>query len=185
MKNIPEDNVVTGARFLPFDVFSFIYPIAANDPHGYAPQADQLRRLNAHVLQTVPASNHGIRDLITGMYQPKSVNDPTAVANSACVPTGWSDTPAHQKLYNEVVRPYCRTCHISTEAQALIDWTTFQGFSADAMQIQSYVCQAGTGSVMPQAEWTAEQMWAGPARAHLVAGLGLRTACILPNAYSP
>src|SRR5262249_8338730 len=80
-------HVVSGnAKFLPFDVFSFKYSTAAG--FTFADQADRLRRLNA--LVKTSNSSLAIAEMIDGMYAPKSVGDPTAVANNTFVPAAWA-----------------------------------------------------------------------------------------------
>lgn len=89
------------ANFLPFDLQNFAF---SNKP-GLT-QADleaSLRALNKGILNTNPAP--AIAEAITGWYP-----TPTSNFNGAFVPVGWQANPA---LYNTLVKPHCRTCHIS------------------------------------------------------------------------
>lgn len=159
---------ITGASFLPFDVFSFQYSTQAG--FTYNDQADALRRLNWHVSNTSPAS--GIMDLINGLYAPNAVSDSAAVANNTYIPTGWNDTKAHQKLYNTVVKPYCRTCHLSQTGA--MNWLNATDFYNSASIIGSDVCNSHR---MPNSEHTQIKMWQSSARAHLTAQLGINDPC--------
>lgn len=159
---------VTGAYFLPFDVFSFKY--SENPSFTFPAQADQLRRLNDHVNHASPTA--GIAQLIAGMYAPKLVSDPTATANNTYVPPGWSTGRVPTKLYTSVVKPFCRTCHLSQTSG--MDWTTYDGFTAFKNQIVDDVCE---GHSMPQAEHTQDNMWRSSARAHLLGTLDMTRAC--------
>ncbi len=161
-------NEVTGAHFLPFDVFSFKYSTTAG--YTYADQEEKLRKLNAHALAA--GANTAITDMINGMYG-GNVNDPAAVAVDTYIPAGWQDSSASKKLYNNVVKPYCRTCHVAADS-APYNWTQYSDFTSLSSIIKSDVCDQNT---MPHAERTLRLFWQSPARAHLIAGLGLKTAC--------
>jgi hypothetical protein len=173
---------VTGAHFLPFDGFSFKYGDPNVDAslanYTYDKQKDQLRRLNAHIANTAPTS--AITELVNGMYAPNGPGDANAVANDTFIPSGWQTNEASKKLYNEVVKHYCRTCHVSNEITA-IDWHDYQDFKNDALTIAGYACAPSQHNApahqMPQAEVTQRNFWQSPARAHLVSALGLATAC--------
>jgi hypothetical protein len=167
----PGTNSVSGASFLPFDVFSFRYSSAAG--FTSAAQANSLRLLNDLVKRTAPAT--GISDFITGTYAPKAVSDPTAVANDTYVPAGWTTTRKHGVgLYNGVVKQYCRTCHMSATNAAydFLESTDFDDFKG---AINTDVC--GADHAMPQAEHVMKKFWKSGARGYLVTGLNLRTAC--------
>jgi hypothetical protein len=99
----------TGAKFLPFDVFSFRFPTHAG--YSFDDQQENLRKLNALVVATNPGQ--GITDLINGLY-PNGVNSVGSVPVDGYVPSGWSNNSA---LYTGVVRPYCRTCHLAQPEQ--------------------------------------------------------------------
>jgi hypothetical protein len=130
-------NTVTGASFLPFDVFNFRYP---KDPsHTFDAQQESLRKLNALVVATNP--NQPIIDLINAMY-PNGVANTGSVAVDGYVPPGWSD---NSTLYTGVVRPYCRTCHL---AQTL-SFESSSDFEGNPGLIQSIVC---TSHDMPHAQ---------------------------------
>ncbi|AKF86688.1 hypothetical protein MFUL124B02_31310 [Myxococcus fulvus 124B02] len=169
-------NSVSGnAKFLPFDVFSFRYSTAPG--FTYADQANSLRSLNELITKTPTTT--AIDDFITGMYAPKAVSDVTATANNTHVPTEWQKTK--QKgltLYNGVVKPYCRTCHMSAGASAL-DFLEQADFNTYKPSIQTQVCGSGSDRTMPQAEHVVRKFWKSGARAYLDMGLDLQSHCKL------
>jgi hypothetical protein len=109
---------VTGASFLPFDVFYFQYSAKAG--HRFDDQQEGLRRLNALVAATRPAQP--IINLIGGLY-PDGVTTAGAIAQDGWVPDRWSSNPT---LYTSVVRPYCRMCHIAQQPVTLEDYSYFE-----------------------------------------------------------
>jgi hypothetical protein len=156
-------NVVSGAQFLPFDPFSFKY--AAQAGFTQADQANELRQLNGLVWLTSPSA--GIAEYITGLYAPKFVSDPTAVANEDYVPADWADAlPGLDgtAVYRGVVRVGCRTCHMSA-ANATLDFADAADFAALEDTILADVC--GGQHSMPHAERVMKKFWQSGARAYL------------------
>jgi hypothetical protein len=170
----PNTHSVSGAaKFLPFDVFSFRYSTAAG--FTYADQANSLRALNGLITLTSPTQ--AISEFIAGTYAPKLVSDPTAVANNTYVPPNWTNTK--QKglgLYRGVVKPYCRTCHMSA-VDTGADFLDEADFDLYMPAIKTEVCSSGTARTMPQAEHVMRKFWNSGARAYLDMGLDLRSAC--------
>ena len=123
-------NSITDAQFLPFDVFSYKYSPTVG--YRYADQATAFRQLNALVTLTSPTT--AIGDFITGMYAPKLVTDPTAVANNDYVPSGWQDKYTNEldgpAIYRGVVKVGCRTCHMSS-TDAALDFKSASDFDAN------------------------------------------------------
>jgi hypothetical protein len=167
------NHVVNGnARFLPFDPFSFKYSTVS----GFTldDQQDAFRRLNAMVNQTSPTP--GIAALIAGLYEPKAVTDATAVATDDYVPDAWefaNGSQAGTALYRGIVKPGCRTCHISATS-AGIDFLEPDDWTPLIPTIRQYVCGKTSGAVrghqMPQAEHTSKKFWASGGRAYLITG---------------
>jgi hypothetical protein len=162
---------VSGARFLPFDPFSFLYSTAAG--FTSAAQEQSFRKLNLHVLATEPAP--ATVDLLNHLYNP-SIDSDGAAARNDYFPDGWKDpvrdvVRAKEKLYTTVVKPFCRTCHASQTGLSFLRHADFVGLGAT---VGADVCAA---HAMPQAEHTAKKLWRSSARAHLVGALGLSTAC--------
>lgn len=153
----PTKHSVTGASFLPFDVWSFYYDSTLTaGPYDMSLQ-EEFRKLNAMVLETHP--NQPIVDLINGLYYQAyhlSVNDPGAAINTDdYIPDGWM-TPDYsgQKLYKGVFRRYCRMCHMASKT---FPFSTYGQFQQAAPLIQKLVTCGPSSTVklshdMPQAE---------------------------------
>src|SRR5438876_5417411 len=106
----PTDSVL-GASFLPFDMCSFKFSNDFNfDLDG---QQEAFRKLIQLVLATNPPAP-AIAEFINGSY-PKGVGNTGSIEIDNYVPSGWSPDP---DLYNLVVKPYCRTCHLSEGGNA-------------------------------------------------------------------
>jgi len=121
---------VSGASFLPFDVFYFRY--SGNPGFTFDDQAESFRKLNAIVASTKPTP--AILALINGTY-PGGVNTPDSAAVDGFIPAQWSGNP---NLYQGVVRQYCRMCHMA-QPESFTALSDFQGF---ANQIQHEVCES-------------------------------------------
>lgn len=130
-------DTVTGAAFLPFDVFSFRF----SDKPGFTfdEQQEELRKLNALVAATHPGQP--ALDLINGLY-PGGVTNAGSPAVDGWVPPGWSDNPT---LYTSVVRPYCRTCHVAQP----ITFTSYSEFEDVADRLARQLCDR---HAMPHAQ---------------------------------
>jgi hypothetical protein len=162
----PATNLVTAeAKLLPFDPFNFRFSTAAN--FTFAAQADAIRRLNALVRAARPSI--AIAELINGMYAPRSVNDPAAVANNTFIPPAWAafnNNLDGKALYNGFLKVGCRTCHVSASANVL-DFNAPTDMNALAFVIRMSVCRTHS---MPHAERTLRRFWQSGARAYLVTG---------------
>lgn len=166
---------VRNGRFLPFDPDAFQY--SDTDPaHGQAATLPALKQLNALVMDTAPAP--ATLELLRGMYPSTSgagPKDRDAAFTSDFIPAGWRDTRAAQQVYTEVVKPYCRSCHVS-HAPGL-DFATFDDLTSRAVSVGMDVCNQNSTTPMPQAEQTQTRMWRSGARAHLVNALGIGGRC--------
>jgi hypothetical protein len=164
-------NKASGAAFLPFDVGSFLYD-TAGDPHAGSPNAaavqEQFRQLNNMVLGTAPGSstiNAGYVQLMNLWYVGGvgTAGHQFSFTRGAAQLSG-PGFPGHAPLYDDVVGPACRTCHITHGSSD--NWTSFAQMSALAAVIKSYAC--GTGSAasqttfnfaMPHAEVPFKKFW--------------------------
>jgi len=154
------------AKFLPFDPFSFQYSTTAG--FTFADQADKIRQLNALVKSANPTL--GTAQLIAGLYAPKSVSDPAAVANNTFVPDAWQTFNGNldgTALYNGFVKVGCRTCHVSAVNPAL-DFNSPDDLTALIGTLRNEVC--GTTHLMPHSERAMKKFWESGARAYLVTG---------------
>lgn len=150
---------VTGASFLPFDVPSFYYSTAF-PTLGVDGQQEQFRMLNLMVKSTnggsqpQTANQMAINDFINGLYCPDPnnggvlagcttpVENTNSTATDTYVPSGWFGSSANRKVYSEVIKPYCRMCHMAQT----FTFTTPDQFIAFAAPL---VC---TQNDMPHAE---------------------------------
>jgi hypothetical protein len=163
----PATNVVTAeAKLLPFDPFTFRFSTSAN--FTFAAQADRIRRLNALVRGANPTN--AITELINGMYAPRAVTDPTAVANDTFIPAAWAafnDNLDGEALYRGFIKVGCRTCHVSAAAVAL-DFNAPTDMTALTPFMRISVCRTHS---MPHAERTMRRFWQSGARAYLINAL--------------
>ena len=163
------------ANFLPFDVSAFRFSTAS----GYtrAAQEDAFRRLNRMVRDST-APTAAITSLIDGAYADTGgVAATGAQWNDYHVPAAWQggSTRDNVTLYNGVVKPYCRTCHVS--AGAYRDFAEAADFANLKPSIMSRACQINSGGFMPHAEHPYRKFWASGARAYLNAWTGDTTGC--------
>ncbi|MCG3210703.1 MAG: hypothetical protein FOGNACKC_04334 [Anaerolineae bacterium] len=133
-------NSVAGAQFLPFDAESFKY----SQMRGYtrSDQQEDFRKLNELVLRTNPTST--IQQLINNWYD-YDVGQPGKTPKDDYVPPGFEDKPT---LYNDVVKPYCRMCHVAQNNPL----PTPTSIRRDAVFGSFY---------MPHTELTSRNFWAG------------------------
>ncbi len=165
-----------GALFLPFDLDNFAYSSAAGLTK--ADLESSLRQLNKLILNTNP--NQTITDLIAGWYPA-----PTSTFTSTFVPAGWT---AHKKLYEDVVKPHCRTCHVAMPKNFEGDdlsFPTFDEFNKFNFQLGDRVCGDGQGIArrrysMPNSLVTFNRFWTSP-----VASATLRQHLIDQGEFQP
>lgn len=166
---------VTGATFLPFDPESMVFS-ANNATYSEANTLPKLKALNALVWDTSPPQ--AVIELLKGMYPAKSSPGPKNLLSNfdpTFIPAGWqsADKVANQ-VYKEIVKPYCRTCHVS--AHSGLDWDSFPEFQDMLPVVTTALC--GTMDfVMPHAEQTQNLFWKSPARAHFVNAFDITGPC--------
>lgn len=164
-------NKVVNAQFLPFDLGSFHYD-TLGDPHGSSSGAlavqDQFRQLNKLVLDTTAASptvQPGYQQLMN-MWYPGGVGNPSQLFSFTNGAAQLSGTPfvGHEPLYDAVVAPTCRTCHIAHGSGD--NWVSFGQMSSLAGIIQLYACGTGSAATqvtrtfaMPHAEVPFKRFW--------------------------
>lgn len=155
-------HVVTNAKFLPFDVFSFKYSTQSN--LTFSAQANKFRQLNSLILHANPSA--AITEYVDGLYAPKDVDDASAVANPDFIPPAWENVNgslAGKAIYNGVIRVACRTCHMSATSSAL-DFNDPDDFSTFFTSIRADIC--GSAHTMPHAERVMKKFWESGARAY-------------------
>lgn len=165
-----------GAQFLPFDLDNFAFASVAGLTRS--DQEAQLRSLNKLLLNT--NINQTTKDAIAGWYP-----TPTSNFNSSFVPAGWA---GHAQLYNDVVKPYCRTCHVAMPKNFFGDdlsFPTFAEFNKFNFELGDRVCGDGNGVSrkrysMPNSLVTFNRFWGSP-----VARVTLRQHLIDQGEFQP
>ncbi|MEQ1837156.1 MAG: hypothetical protein ABL858_02260 [Candidatus Nitrotoga sp.] len=164
------------AHLQPFDVGSFGFSTVP----GYtrADQEFKLKTINQMVLCTYPKESTetaGVdtcrRNVVFGEWSgtPAATIIKNAYGGNALegetfsdtfVPMGWSETPEQTALYNDVVVPACRTCHIlrGTRTMPDLNFNSYAAFSGYADQIKGHVIDRGN---MPLAKIVYERLWSG------------------------
>jgi hypothetical protein len=99
------------ARFLPMDPNLMTFGDPGEKPAiTRAAQEERIRRLNALALRT--PITPGQRDMLHELYDGK-IETTGTVSLTSWQPTGWKDTFEHRELFDQVVKPYCLTCHLA------------------------------------------------------------------------
>jgi mono/diheme cytochrome c family protein len=82
---------------------------------------------------------------------------PNATFADTLLPASWA-TAGQTQLYQTVIVPYCRTCHIArgTGAQSDLDFTSFEKFRSFAPQIRKHVFDRGN---MPLGKLVFDRFW--------------------------
>jgi hypothetical protein len=158
---------VRGATLLPFDPEAFLF--ASRAGFTYSAQEDRIRELN--VLVRNSGAPPPVVALVDGWYDGNSTRSGQSL-DLDFIPVGWKRSREAETVYREVVKPYCRTCHVSQVADfAFLD---FESFKAEKNELVKSVC--GTNE-MPIAQATMSLFWRSPARAHVLGTLGLSNGC--------
>ena len=170
--------LVNGAFFLPFDVDSFLGDdgnALQNTLGSGAPRPAQadFRQLNQFALQSsdngsgVSAAYQRLMDIwYKDAGHPTGVNDPAATYHfnqgAAALNTNTPGIfPAHTTLYDQVVRPTCRTCHVARDP-TFDTWDELTQLTNSSTFIQSYACGPGNASphhFMPHAQVPYKRFW--------------------------
>ena len=165
----------TQAHLLPLEVGTLAFSAAA----GYT-RADQeaaLKAMNRMVLCSFPLPGVSAfpedacrRAAIPSEYQGTAAaylkaayggdGMPASTYSDTFVPAGWSG-PGQSALYNDVVVPACRACHIvrGTGFQSDINLDSFAKFQGFADRIKVHVIDRGN---MPLAKILYDRYWSGP-----------------------
>lgn len=188
--------VISNAFFLPFDPAANPYAPTANivfstsnSAYNQAAMMPVIAQLNAHVYATNPSP--AIQSFINGAYGTTSGPNASSTFNDAYVPPAWqtptgtllgpgnqagANPAASTQVYNEVIKPFCRTCHMSNTNG--LDWTQeaqFDGGGEPAVA-WSFMCNGNT-TPMPHSLQAQNRFWDSPARAHVAAAFNLSGGC--------
>ncbi|MGO8795707.1 MAG: hypothetical protein ACLQLC_12865 [Candidatus Sulfotelmatobacter sp.] len=144
--------LANGSIFLPFDLDSFIYdtegdPHSAIDPTNYAAVQEQFRQLNNIVLNTDPDgltgdNNKPVTQLMNLWYPGGVQNSGQQFSFNHAIAANQGGFPSNGPLYDTVVKPACRTCHLA-QGQS-IDWTSYSQMSTQKSIIQLFACGGGS-----------------------------------------
>jgi hypothetical protein len=152
-----KNNRVTGASFLPFELKNLLYSSSPNFTR--LAQEENFRQLNQFVASTRSLSDptDPIFEMIKAMYDGK-YDQPGAVAGTfvSFLP-GWNSDTQHALLYNQFVRPYCRTCHAAARKEINFgQYDQLLQLGHDMRKtLDLFLCQQ---AIMPHAEVTYENL---------------------------
>jgi hypothetical protein len=189
------------AKFLPFDLNNFDFSTAFSSTD----MQTALRALNQGVLNTGPTTEPAseIQKLVKGWYgdtttTPKPTLTGNFEATGLFVPSEWQQGAVTESsitlsasqtadLYKNVVRQYCRSCHIAMDSNK--DFAGVGSFIASDNKLASHVCGNRNDSdknesklyAMPNSKVTFDKFWADPvAISTLQSILPTGTNCSLP-----
>jgi hypothetical protein len=138
------------SKFIPYDLDNYQFSTLAG--FRRADQEEKLRLLNRFVLDTDPYPP--TVELINGWYP-----TPDSDFIGSYIPPGWI---GHEALYNAVVEPHCRMCHVAYDP-AWTPFDTYANFADVKYYIAGRVC--GAPSIerywysMPNTKQTFDRFW--------------------------
>jgi hypothetical protein len=144
----PTSHTLSGASFLPFDVFGFKF--ASTTGFTLPDQQEAFRKLNLQVKNSAPNSTNSHNPIVTyidGTYG-NNVATPGATPSDNWVPAGWAAKP---NVYDAFKRT-CRTCHLA--AREAVDFTSYSQLST--VRMSQLMCAF---KVMPHAEVSYRKFW--------------------------
>ena len=139
-------DVDLGARFLPFDLESFTFP-SAGPVQGSQQAAFKALNLD-HVARTELSG--AIEELLEEYYGPTGA---AAAQATEFVIDGWADSLASAAMYEHVVGPACRICHVAHDE---INRTFETATELPPGLAGFYTCNARS---MPHSVRTYERLW--------------------------
>lgn len=142
--------LANGSIFLPFDLDSFLYDSQGNPNSGFPNSTavqGQFRQLNNIVLNTDPDgltgdNNKPVTQLMKLWYPGGVQNSGQLFSFNHAIAANQGGFPSNGPLYDNVVKPACRTCHMA-QGQSL-DWTSYSQMSGFKGPIQSIACGGGS-----------------------------------------
>jgi mono/diheme cytochrome c family protein len=144
-----------GASFRELDIATYKFPEGEPTANTAEKTAFKQQNLIVKGATTDAISVDGIKKLIDGWYPTSSVDQ-----DNTFTPTGWLGSPQN-KLYHDVVKTSCRTCHIAlgpgSGNQGDIDWTSYDQLKGRDFILKNYaLCES---RVMPHAVITYRNFW--------------------------
>jgi hypothetical protein len=159
------------ARFLPLDP-NFVAFAGEGTAGGHgvtrAGQEEAIRYNNMLAART-PLTARQV-EAFDGLYDGR-IQTAGTIARTDFVPQGWAKDPASQAIYGQVVRPFCGTCHLATQAEGASIFDSadaFRGVAASA-----FLCN--TATPMPNAQATMRGLWSAHDRPVTVGGAAFAT----------
>jgi hypothetical protein len=151
--------------FLPFDPNA----MGSDDaPYDYSSQTEAFRKLNNIVALSKPTA--AVTDFITGSY-----HGGVATANTKFdfnyVPAGWLNSTAQTNVYNKLIKPDCRGCHMSqvNGTNGGVDMLSASAMEGIRASVLADVCLT---HLMPHSQLTTKNGWSSDARAYLLSYFG-------------
>jgi Ca2+-binding RTX toxin-like protein len=152
--NAGNPSVDPRAYFLPFDTATFEFSQQAGFTKADLQEA--FRKLNLLVRSTIPPSNpgvpqHPIRQLVDDWYRETGGVERADSTLKEDARAAAYDNDDNRELYDKVVRPFCRTCHIAQTTN----------LEASPATVRSPLTRIDVFSVfiMPHAEFTNHSFW--------------------------
>ena len=134
-----------GGKFVFFDAPAYQYRDSSG-PHSFPGQQERFRRMNQMVQLTHQKTGPYV-DFINSLY-PNGVDTPGSEAHTPPVLAGWSARP---EVFETIVKPNCRTCHIWQPAH--VDFTKLD------KNIGEFVRSRLCSGIMPNAMSTMINLW--------------------------
>lgn len=102
-----------GNNFIAFDLDSFGYPA----DNSRTNQQSAFKQLNELILATNPTP--GVEEMISLWYQNSNTQ------HSSVVPASWQ---GESEIYSKVIKPYCRTCHLTVGSEGPMNKEVFMAY---------------------------------------------------------
>lgn len=161
-----------GSRFLNWDLATLPVPAAAGA------QAVQFKSLNQLTYFIETLENRGssaLNELTLGWYGGTPANagplfDPASSYSGGFTPPAWSGAQGNTGMYQALVAPYCRSCHVAIPAREFGSLANFEAFRS---KIHAYACDRTTADrIMPHSQRTFAKFWQSGAPAYLNIDMG-------------
>jgi hypothetical protein len=153
-------HLVKNGRFLPLDpnVVGFASKGVVPPALTREGQEERIRAINAASLRTplTPAQEELIHELYAG-----GVTVPGTRSRSSWLPVGWRGSPHQEGLFDQVIKPYCATCHMALQQGLNGGVLPSYGLFRSAADLRRFPLQAVIcGSFgMPNAQPTSINFW--------------------------
>ena len=148
------------ARFLPMDPNVVIFAEGPDVPAALtrAGQEERVRRANALALRS--PITPGQREMLTELYGGHPER-PGTVSQPLWYPPAWREQAEHRDMFDQVLKPYCLTCHMAMQKGLDgSDLYTYGLFSSPAIFRRFPLDSVACGKFsMPNAQTTSMNFW--------------------------